>query len=127
MDRIKTRAIAADAMAALQAVATKHGLVVKYSGGSYGMSNAALKFEFAEKASNGAVLTREAVDFQQYASVYGLKPDDLGRQFQHNGYTYKIVGLNARAHKMPIQAVRLDGKTFKFPENVVRLSLVDAA
>ena len=114
MDRQKCRLIAQEAEIALRAIAAKHGVEIKYNGGNFTPTSATLKFEFAERATDGTVLTEEASNFKRYAEIYGLKADDLGREFWLNGKRFTISGLNTRAHKMPVIAKASDGKSYKF-------------
>ena len=60
------------------------------------------KIEFLEKQTDGTVVEKIAQDFKEYARVYGLQPDDLGKTFVFRGKTFKIIGLNIRSRKRPI-------------------------
>lgn len=124
MDRQTTKRLAEASTKALEAVAAEFGVRVKYKSGRYGSSTADLKFEFAEVSEDGTVQSRETEAFTRLAEVYGLHPNDLGRQFKVRQNVYRITGLNTRARKMPIQAERCsDGRGFKFPESVVAEAL----
>jgi len=84
---------------------------------------ATFKLEFAPVVS-GEVKTKEATDFERLAYLYGLEASDLGKTFSSNGRTFTICGLAPKAHKFPILAKCADdGKTYKFPERSVLLSL----
>lgn len=123
MDRATTKKLAQSAEKALQAVADEYGLAVKYKSGNYSDATAALRFEFSEIGDGGVVKTREAENFSKLAHLYGLKPEDLGATFKIGTKSYTITGLNGRARKMPIQATRSDGRTYKFPDAVVARAL----
>ena len=113
--RPETRLVSDEALKALQTTAEQFGLAVKHAGGNFTASSAVLKFEFAVKAENGQAVSREAEAFTRCATIYGLKPTDLGRTFCMNGKHFKICGLNRNAVKMPILASALTtGKVFKF-------------
>ena len=51
-----------------------------------------------------------AEDFTRLAHHYGLRAEDLGKEFEYGGHKYRLVGANPRAPKYPIQGMRLDGK-----------------
>jgi hypothetical protein len=40
--------------------------------------------------------------YEQMCQQYGLKPEWLGKQFQHEGETYTIAGLNIRSKRFPV-------------------------
>lgn len=42
------------------------------------------------------ITPRQQADFKAYAVCYGLKPDDLGRRFAHDGIAYTVVGAIPR-------------------------------
>lgn len=122
MDKATTKKLAEASAKALEAVASEYGVSVRYKSGNYSSTTASLKFEFSDIGDDGVVQTRESEAFTQLAHVYGLKAEDLGATFESRGRTYTIVGLNGRARKMPIQATRDDGKSFKFTD----VTVVDA-
>lgn len=114
--KAQTRLLAAEATAALEAVAARHGTTLTYKGGTYDTSFAALRFEFA--VGEGG---REAADFKRWALMLGLKETDLGRTFTARGATYTVVGYVPRG-RYRILAKRGDGRTFRFlVSEVVRL------
>jgi len=123
MDRQTSKAIAAEAVEALMAVADKYGCAVERGSASFDTTSTKIQFAFSEIGEDGIAMTREAETFKQAAYMYGLKPEDLGKKFTSNGHTYTITGLNTRARKMPIQATREDGATYKFTADQVMRSL----
>lgn len=72
---------------------------------------------------DGEVKSKEAAEFEQYAGLVGLKPEDLGRQFKANGKMYTISGLKMTNHKYPIIATNRYGQPYKFTETQVKLAL----
>lgn len=120
MDKAKAKAISAEALVALQAVAAKHGLKVTANGGTVDFGSTTLKFMFAETGESGVVMTPQATEFQMFAEGYGLKSDDLGRTFTYAGKVYTIVGLKPRS-RLPILASSGE-RTYKFAaKDVARL------
>ncbi len=123
MDRATSKAIAAEAVEALMAVADKYGCEVQRGNASFDSTSTKIQFAFSEIGEDGIVMTREAETFKEVAHMYGLQPDDLGKQFTSRGHTFTITGMNTRARKMPIQATREDGATYKFGADMVKRAL----
>ena len=81
------------------------------------------KFEVSATNEDGTVETKEASDFKKLASIYGLSPDDLGREFTtYDGKTFKITGLKTTRRKYPISAT-MNGKSYKFPAEQIKQHL----
>jgi hypothetical protein len=124
IERRETKALADAALAALQAVAEKYGVTVKYAGGSYSGTNCTVKFEFSTMAEDGTVMDRHASDFKRYAQLYGLPADALGKVITHNGEQYTITGLTQRGGKFPVTVNRVrDGRGFKLSLDGVKRGL----
>lgn len=96
--------------AALKDVAARYGVTVRYRGGRFTDTMAALKAEFVVEGAE----PQGAADFRRLADVFGLKPEDLGRTFRSGGQTFTVVGLAPRKSKYPILATNAAGKTYKF-------------
>lgn len=122
-DRTNLRALQADIDAALAAMAEKHGIQIKAGGASFGATAATFKVELAVIGDGGVAKTRHATEFELFASSYGLAPTDLGREFTYKGNGYKITGLSTKSRRFPVEASRTDGRTFKFPAELVKLAL----
>lgn len=123
IDRTFLRQFGAEAQEALEKVASKHGVSVSYKGARFSSANATIKFEIATVGRGGEVNTREVESFKRSARRYGFEPEDLGSEFTVRGETFKIVGLNTRAHKYPIVGERVtDGRRFKFHASTVKVA-----
>ena len=127
-DRPTCRAAGAEVAELLAAFAEEHGLVVEYRG-----RHDELRHRLHDEVGPGAQgcgraarCRARAQDFKLMATAFGLKADDLGRQFQSRGWVYTITGLKPGAPKFPIIADRIDGKSFKFPASVVKNALAVA-
>ncbi len=108
--------------AAVQAVAQKHGISIKRGRGKYDRQACSLTLEISTIAADGTVQSREAAEFKRYASLFGFRPEDLGRSFKSNGKTFTIAGVNPKGRVRPVLATGDDGKTYTFrPEDVRRL------
>jgi hypothetical protein len=117
MDRNKVKEISADVEAALQAVATKHGLTVSVRGGVFTQGSFKPRVEFKTGDADRA-------EFEQYARAFGLTPEMFGKTFAApGGARYRIAGLRLNSRKRPVLVQRLDGKQFVFEVAAVLAAL----
>lgn len=120
----KLRLIAADIEKAIQSVGAQHNVKLTRGHATYSDNNFTLKVEGAVITEHGEVMTREKQSFLDFATSFGLKPEDLGRVFIYQGVSYKISGLKPRATRYPIVVYNTrTGKGFKFPSETVVRSL----
>ena len=97
----------------------------RYTGGT--IFPITFKFEVSATNEDGTIETKEASDFRANAIIYGLSPDDLGKEFTtYTDKKYIITGLNKRRRKYPISATK-DGKSYKFSAELVKQHLQRAA
>jgi len=61
-------------------------------------------------------------EFEKYAFEYGLSSDDFEREIYLNGKKAKIIGINTRASKYPIE-VLIGGNVFRTTEWAVRRAI----
>lgn len=81
--------------------------------------------EAAIKAAKARKAAKAERDFKRWAASYGLKPEWFGETFTSRGTGFRIVGINTRAPKYPVQAERVrDGKGFKFTADGVRTAMI---
>lgn len=128
--RTNVRDILEECRAALEPIAEKHGLVLDRKGRTYYADALPVMFQLLVKQTdeNGRVLSAEGKAFLEQATLFGLKPEDLGRKFQDSGDEYEVCGLKPRSRKYPVLATNTrSGKTFKFPVSVVRAALESKA
>lgn len=95
------------------------GFSFKVGNASFGETAVTFKLVVVKAGEEGEVNGVGADAFRRNARLFGLQPGDLGKTFYHGAELFKIVGLNTRSHKFPIQAIRSDGKQFKFPASSV--------
>jgi hypothetical protein len=69
----------------------------------------------------------DALNFERYATSYGLNPSDLGKTIQINFQPYTISGLNPKAHKNVIQIKNRAGKTYVTSVEKVKRELAKLA
>jgi hypothetical protein len=121
MDRTALRSFNADAIKALEKIATEHGMSIRPGTHRFSTENATLKFDLSDIASDGEVLTPEAQAFKTNAARYGLSPDDLYGTFSFGDKQFKITGLKTRRPKFPISAENVStGRMHKFTEDSLR-------
>ena len=105
---------------ALAAVGKELGVNIKTGNCRYSSSTFTFKLEGIDLGEDGKAVSKGASDFVMLATSFGLKPEDLGKEFVSRGETFKITGLNLKAKKYPIQAEMLsNGKNYKFPADTV--------
>ena len=120
-ERSNLKDLREDMVAALQAVALKHGVQFTPKGCSFSPTAATFRIEAAVINEGGVAETKERQDFARYASIYGLKPEWLDKTFVYGAGNYSIVGLATRKSKAPVMAKKMgdNGRTYVFPTNVV--------
>ena len=104
----------------LQGLGEELGVQFSLGNGTY--SNAGhghfSKLTIAVVGEDGEAACPYADSFRHLAHLYGMEADDLGMEFQSNGETYTLCGLNASARKYPFLARRkADGKSYKFTQD----------
>jgi len=102
-----------------------HGSISYTHGGEE--ANAKLKLLSITVGNDGqeAVHDPEAEDFKRFASLYGFKPEDLGRQFTSRGKTFEITGLKLSRKKYPVSAREVGtDRQYKFPATDVKRLMV---
>ena len=57
---------------------------------------------------------RMSIEFKIYAVLYGLTPEDLGKEVQVSEKTYKIVGIKPNNKKYPLIMQDQKGHNYKF-------------
>jgi len=121
-DRTICRAVAEKITEALGPITEEMGLVVEYKSGSFSDTSFKMRIELATISEDGEANTQERTDFLRYAEIYGLSPDDYGREFtNHKGNTFKICGLASRSRKYPVLATKIGSDdVYKFSVEQVR-------
>lgn len=117
--RPELNAIAAESIAALKAVAERHGCTVADFGGKFDTYTFTPKITFT-KTTTASGESVERVAFRDMAHLMNLNPDAYGKSFSYGGRTYTIYGIKPSLSK-PILCRRDDGKLFKFQRNVTAM------
>ncbi len=127
LDKATVRRIAADAQAALEAVAEKYGMKVTVGGGSYFADTGEFKPKVSFKMDDPDAERREFAVLAplMYLPVGEVLPSDYGATIKAGGKNYRLVGLNQRAPKYPFIVEGEDGKKMRL--NATAISQIVAA
>ncbi|OFV89544.1 MAG: hypothetical protein A3J75_05045 [Acidobacteria bacterium RBG_16_68_9] len=103
-------------IAAVDAVAKQHGFTCRKRNLRY--DEIGFRFgvdaQWSGPGKNGEVVDGAKVEFELYAEMHGLKPDDYGRAFVRGMVKYVVCGIRPRGAKYNVLARRADGKVYKF-------------
>jgi hypothetical protein len=126
-DKTSCRLLQDECVAALQAVAAKHGLSVQQAGGSLG--DVEFKSKFLFKINDPKIVADNArAEWNKYCSYFSMQPEDFGRRFICQGKEYEVSGLDLGRRTKPIHAKRVsDGKTFIWPSATIKSLLGTSA
>ena len=108
---------------AIKKICRQYELDVEMDGGVFNDTTASLKFKITVPNSDGTKRNPLIEDFKKYASVYGLDPTDLGREFDSGTSRYTIIGLKPQNRDYPIIVRGARGGEFKFRASDVRTAL----
>ncbi len=124
-DKAAGRLFAEALQQALKDVAEKHGVVLKLTKFEYDNDRTCnYKFSAIAIGDGTAPATPEAVEWEQYHSLFRMEKDDLGTEVTINRERHIIVGLKMSSRRFPILARRLrDNKTFKYEAITVAAAL----
>lgn len=120
MDRAKVKLLRDICQAALAEIAAKNKLEITVGRGSYTDNSVNFKLEIAELGTNGE--SPAVKDFDRYAGLFGLKPEDFGVMFTYGGRQFKLVEICPRRPKFPFVGEDITtNKRFKFGREIARL------
>jgi len=120
LDRNTVKMISNDIEKALGDVANKYNVVINRGNASFTSDNMTLKLNVSTIGNDGNVMTKEATDFNTYASMNGVTKS-LGDIITHGGHNYKLVGWKPRSKKYPVLVEKITtGKKFKFSISLVK-------
>jgi len=108
--------IRADVNKALASVAKAHGITLDI--GNIRFSEE----QFTTKLTGTASATADGaarLNFERFASKFGIRPDSFGKTFDSRDQKFTIVGIKERSHKYPIIAESSKGGTFKLPLKMI--------
>lgn len=109
-----------DLQEAFAAVGKRHDISIKHGKITYSDTSFSFKVECV-KTDVGDVKKSE---FEKFCKLYGLEPEDYGRQFILEGKTYRLDGLNLNAQKYRCRCTELSsGDSYKMTLDSVRTAL----
>jgi hypothetical protein len=79
-----------------------------------------------DNAQNGEIPAdaKARIEFENYAKMFDLKPDDFGKEFVSRYDTFVVSGIKPRSSKYPVLATnKVTGKVFKFTAESVAAKL----
>lgn len=124
IDRQMVRLFRERMEAALEPLETELNVKFVVGNASYTPEIANFKVQALAVQADGRTVDKPASDFKRMASLYGLKPSDLGREFSINGKQLVLAGLQLRCRRYPILALgKHDGRKWKLPLDAVLRAL----
>lgn len=113
-DMVTAKEVMRRAEAALAPLAEEFGLTLTPKGSSYDETVLRLRVELGiRQLADGR--SADQAQFEKFCVIYGLSPNEFGREFEHGGIRYKIVAVQPSRDKRPIVGARTrDGKRFLF-------------
>lgn len=113
-----------DLEAAIDVVSKKYGILIKTGHINYSTETCTVRLECSIIDETGRARTREAETFTMWATLLGMKKEDLNREFQVGNHKYTLAGYAPRKSKFPFIAVRLsDNKRYGLAEKAVKRAL----
>lgn len=125
-DRTVCRVIGDEIFAAMQAIASKHGLTVDRKGGRFDANEFTPKYTFGiigDAADDTGITQAARAKWDQYAVMFGLQKDWLGKSFGSRTKTMTVVGINPRAPANCVMLRDQNNKGFKAPADYIKRQL----
>lgn len=122
-NRAGLKGLREELQAALQEVAKRHDIQISVGAARFTDTDCTIKVQMLAKGDGAAIQSKEEKDFIRYANMYGLQPEDLGKEFQRGLHVFRVSGLKIPNRRLPVLATRSDGKVFKFSDLTIRYSL----
>ena len=123
MTSLEVDRLSAKLIPLLERLAAETGLSITMGKITYTEHNAVFAVEAAVRGESGITMGREAEAFLVNAGRFGLEATDLGRDFEHLGVWYRIVGMRPRSTRTPVICRCIAPPTkalMLFPAHVVR-------
>lgn len=98
----------------LAALGEKYGVTVLTGNAKYDDNSVTFKLTM-----NLVGYDKDEEDFKLLCTLYDLTPEDYGREFNTNGHTYRLIGINSRSPKFCFLGERSDGKKYKFTDKIL--------
>ncbi len=116
------RQMAVEMEQALKSIGEKYGVAITPAGGTFSSTEWTTKFKVTCSGEQGEWNAK--VDFSRLCAVYGLSPDDFGKEVTYGFKRYRIVGIRPRRSVYPILLEdTITRKSILMPAEQVRLML----
>ena len=111
---------------ALKEASEKHGVELRFGGGTFTEVDATLKLKVTSGVKNSDEYLKQ--EWDKYCSLYGFKPEHFGTKVIHQGEEVRLIGFNYGKPKNCIRFIRTKGgaeymcsresghKIFKIPD-----------
>ena len=119
LDRPTVKYIRKRLEAAVKPLAEELGVAIDLANCTFKTNNCRFQLKFAVLNPDGEAITEESESFRSSAKLFGLEPDDLGKEFTYRRQSYTICGLKPKSRKYPVIARSDNGKDYKFACRVV--------
>ena len=123
LDRPTVKHIKKRLETAVKPLAEELGLAIEIGSCTFSASNCRFHLKVSVLDCDGKAITEESESFRSNAKLFGLEPDDLGKEFVFRGQSYNICGLKPKSRKYPVIARSNNGKDYKFACRTVLLAL----
>lgn len=112
-----------DLRSSLKPLEDKYGIKINF--GTLRFSDVEMKTTLTAEVlnvteTNGSVIEKRQSDFNMWCFLAGLKAEDYGKVFVHNGKTYKIIGIKPRAKKNNVMLEHNGNSTYTASDYIVR-------
>ena len=114
LDRPTVKYIRKRLESAVKPLAEELGVVIDIGNCTFKTSNCRFQLKISVLDSDGKPITEEIDSFRSSAKLFGLEPDDLGKEFTFQGQSYTIYGFKPKSRKYPVIAKSDNGKKYKF-------------
>lgn len=99
------------------------GIKFNYKGGSFSPTSFTFKIK-ADLINAAGVNESQRQQFEQFAAMFGMLPEDYGKTVQIKRSIFKIVGIAPNSWKYPILVENIvSGKGWKYPASTIQLLL----
>jgi hypothetical protein len=102
-NRNNIKALRVEMDQAMQSISKKYGIEIQTGNASFSGNEVTFKVKANTVGSDGAAITKEAMQFEREKSLHGLNHLSIGDTIYIQGNPYILNGLNSRARKAPIQ------------------------
>lgn len=89
---------------AVKPLGEEMGVAIDLGSCTFYTNNCRFQLKVSVLDPDGKAITEEREAFRNNAKLFGLEPDDLGKEFTFRGQLYTICGLKPKSRKYPVIA-----------------------